>query len=272
MVNNDVGQEWDAGRYHRVANAHVDWGRVVLDRLPLRGDETVIDAGCGTGRLTELLLERLPAGRVLAIDRSANMLARAEAHLRPRFGDRVRFLRADLQSLELDLDLDAAVDAVFSTATFHWLPDHPRLFAGLFRVLRPGGRLVAQCGGGPNIARLRERLRPLMRREPFAPSFAGWDGPWTFADAAETAERLRTAGFQDVATEVIPALTTLPDVARYREFVATVVLGAHLDRLPNDAMRSRFVDALVEPASDDEPPFSLDYWRLNLEGRRPASA
>ncbi|MDP8907552.1 MAG: methyltransferase domain-containing protein [Chloroflexota bacterium] len=263
----DAGREWDAASYHRVADPHVDWGRAVLDRLPLRGDETVIDAGCGTGRLTELLLERLPDGRVLAIDRSANMLAQAEAHLRPRFGDRVTYLQADLGLL----DLDGVADGVFSTATFHWLPDHPRLFTSLFRALRPGGRLVAQCGGGPNIARLRERLAPLMASEPFAPYFAGWPGPWTFADAAETADRLHAAGFVDVATDVIPAPTTLPDEARYREFLATVVLGTHLDRLPDDASRERFLDPLVAAAVADDPPFTLDYWRLNLQGRRPPS-
>ncbi len=263
----EAGREWNAASYHRVADPHVAWGRAVLDRLPLRGDETVIDAGCGTGRLTELLLERLPAGRVLAIDRSVNMLVQAEAHLRPRFGDRATFLQADLGLL----DLDGVADAVFSTATFHWLPDHPRLFAALFRALRPGGRLVAQCGGGPNIARLRERLAPLMASEPFAPYFAGWSGPWTFAGATETADRLRAAGFVDVATDVIPAPTTLPDEARYREFLATVVLGTHRDRLPDDASRERFLEPLVAAAAADHPPFTLDYWRLNLHGRCPSS-
>jgi trans-aconitate 2-methyltransferase len=239
----------------------------VLDRLPLRGDETAIDAGCGTGRLTELLLERLPAGGVLAIDRSANMLAQAEAHLRPRFGDRVRFLQADLGAL----DLAETADAVFSTATFHWLPDHGNLFASLYRALRPGGRLVAQCGGGPNIARLRTRMAPLMEREDFAPFFAGWPGPWTFASAAETADRLHAAGFVDVAADVIPTPTTLPDAARYCEFLTTVVLGTHLDRLPDQAHREHFLSPLVEAAAADDPPYTLDYWRLNLQGRRPST-
>jgi trans-aconitate methyltransferase len=240
----------------------------VLDRLPLRGDETAIDAGCGTGRLTELLLERLPEGEVLAIDRSANMLAQAEAYLRPRLGDRVRFLQADLAAPTLDGAADGTADAVFSTATFHWLPDHDRLFAALFRALRPGGHLVAQCGGGPNIARLRARLSPLMASEQFTPFFAGWPGPWNFAGAEETADRLRAAGFVDVVTDVIPAPTTLPDEARYREFLATVVLGSHLARLPDDARRERFLDPLVDAAAADDPPFTLDYWRLNLQGRK----
>ncbi len=143
-----MSRDWDAATYHRISEPQVTWGRRVLDRLPLRGDETVLDAGCGTGRLTAELLERLPRGRVLALDNSPAMLAAAREYLAPRFGDRVSFVLADLQELA-DRPLPEPVDAIFSTAAFHWVLDHPRLFRGLYRALRPGGRLVAQCGGGP---------------------------------------------------------------------------------------------------------------------------
>jgi len=253
--------EWDASVYHRVSDPHVEWGRRVLARLPLRGDETVLDAGCGSGRLTAFLLERLPRGRVLAVDASENMLREAAARLAPRFGDRVSFLRADLQTLALPVP----VDALFSTATFHWIPDHPRLFRGLFAALVPGGRLVAQCGGGPNLAGLLARVADLMA----APAFAGWGGPWEFASAETTADRLRAAGFADVETGLEPEPTVLPGAASYREFLATVVLRAHLARLPDAPTRDAFLAPLVEQAAGDDPPFALDYWRLNLQARRP---
>lgn len=258
-------REWDAATYHRVADPHVVWGDRVLDRLPLRGNESVLDAGCGTGRITAALLERLPAGRVLAVDASANMLRAAAEHLTPRFGDRVGFLRADLQTLRVE----EPVDAVFSTATFHWIADHPLLFRHLFAALVPGGRLVAQCGGGPNLERLRARAATLMTSPPFAPHFAGWDGPWTFADAATTADRLREAGFVAVETGVEAAPTTMADAATYRAFLAAVVFGSHLERLPDPSARDAFVDALTAQAAADDPPFALDYWRLNLSARRP---
>ena len=108
-------REWDAATYHRVSAPQLDWGRRVLARLPLRGDETVVDAGCGSGRLTAQLLERLPRGRVIAVDASADMLRIGAEHLVPHFGDRVSFVQADLQTLTLP----APADAVFSTATFH---------------------------------------------------------------------------------------------------------------------------------------------------------
>lgn len=260
--------EWDAQTYHRVSDPHVVWGGPVLDRLPLRGDETVMDAGCGTGRVTAQLLERVPAGHVIAVDRSAAMLEEAEAFLRPRFGERVSFIQADL--VDLDRMLTAPVDRIFSTATFHWIADHDALFAALFASLVPGGWLVAQCGGGPNIARFREHVATVAAREPFAPHLAGWPGPWHFASAEATAERLAKAGFREIETVVIAAPVTQPDRAAYAEFIRSVVLGEHLARLPTEDLKGEFVDALTDLAAQDDPPFTLDYWRLNIRAQRPA--
>jgi trans-aconitate methyltransferase len=260
-------KEWDAPTYHRVSTPLVELGQRVLARLPLRGDETVIDAGCGSGRLTADLLERLPRGRVIAVDASANMLRAAADYLVPRFGDRVSFVEADLQTLTLP----APVDAIFSAATFHWVPDHPRLFRHLFAALRPGGRLVAQCGGGPNIAGLRARVAALAARPPYAASFAGWSEPWEFADAETTAARLGDAGFAAVETWLEPAPIRQENAAAYHEYLTAVVLRDHLSVLPDDARRRAFIGELTDQAAADDPPFTLDYWRLNLAGQRPVA-
>ncbi len=265
-------REWNAASYHRVANPHVDWGRAVLDRLPLRGDETVLDAGCGTGRLTELVLEQLPRGKVIALDQSANMLDQARASLEPRFGDRVVYLHRDLLALDREPKLDRAVDVVFSTATFHWVRDHAALFRALLRVLKPGGRLVAQCGGGPNIAAIVERATAILRSDRYAPFVGDWPGPWEFADPATTADRLRAAGFVDVETGLVHAPVTMPDAGAYREFLTTVVLGTHLERIHDETLRREFIASLVDAGTGDTPPFVLDYWRLNLQARRPTAA
>ena len=257
--------EWDADTYHRIANPQFAWGQKVLDRLALRGDETAIDAGCGSGRLTALLVERLPRGRVIAVDRSENMLQVARAYLESRYGDRVSFLPSALEALPLD----AVADLIFSTATFHWIPDHPALFRSLYRALKPGGRLVAQCGGGPNLAHLLSRAATLMATAPYDRFFAGWIGLWEFADADTTAERLRTAGLVDVQTSLEPAPTVLPGADDYRAFLRAVILRLHLERLPEETLRATFLDTLTAQAAHDDPPYALDYWRLNLRGARP---
>ena len=257
--------EWDAPIYHRVSAPQVTWGSRVLERLPLSGSETVIDAGCGTGRLTADLLERLPQGRVIAVDRSANMLAEAAAYLTPRFGSRVSFLQRDIQYLQLS----EKADAIFSTATFHWVLDHRQLFRTLFDCLKPGGRLVAQCGGGPNIARLRQRAEALLASEKYREQAAGWANPWEFATPEETALRLSESGFVDIETSLEPAPTSFPNSSRYHEFVESVVLRAHLDALPDAATRDAFMADITAMAAMDDPPFTLDYWRLNLAASRP---
>lgn len=258
-------REWNADTYHRVSDPQFAWGLSVLERLPLRGDELVIDAGCGTGRLTEKLAERVPRGRVLAIDLSANMLATAAGFLRPRFGRRVSFAHADAAALPVA----GSADAIFSTATFHWVTDHPRLFGSLHCALRPGGRLTAQCGGGPNIQRLHERCAMLGQTSDFASFFEGWHGPWEFAGAELTAARLRDAGFVDVVTSVEPAPVAFPDASAFREFVTNVVCRHHLGQLPSSELQDRYMSRLTALAAGDDPPYELDYWRLNLDAAKP---
>ena len=258
-------REWAAETYHRVSDPMLALALPVLARLPLRGDEMVLDVGCGTGRVTELLLERLPTGRVLCVDMSSRMLDMARRHLSGRFERQVAFAVGDAAALPVS----AAADVIFSTATFHWVLDHPALFRSLFAALRPGGRLVAQCGGGPNIKRLHGRCDALMQTALFAPYFAAWREPWEFADAATTTRRLLDAGFVEVRANVESTPVLQPDGAAYDEFVTNVICRPHLAYLPPGALRVAFVERLTEQAASDRPPYELDYWRLNLEGRKP---
>lgn len=258
-------REWNASEYHRLSGPQVSWGKKVLGRLHLRGDERLLDAGCGTGRLTAELLQVLPQGRVVALDISQNMVRSACEYLKPQFGERVTAVAADLQ----DLPFDNVLDGIVSTAAFHWVPDHDKLFRGLYRALRPGGWLQAQCGGAANIARLRERMAVLAALPEYSPYLATFPSPWVFQDGLGAADTLRRAGFVDVQTSVEPALTVLDDRQHYCEFVKTVILRVHLDRLPDAGLREQYVSQLADQAAEDDPPFLLDYWRLNLSGRKP---
>jgi len=258
-------REWNATDYHRISGPQVSWGKKVVARVRLRGDETLMDAGCGTGRLTAELLQNLPRGRVVGVDLSVNMLAAARAYLASDFGSRFLLVAADLQALPFE----RVFDGIFSTAAFHWVLDHDRLFRSLFRALRPGAWLHAQCGGGPNLARLRKRTDELAATAKYAPCFAGFREPWTFNDAETAAAILSRAGFTAVQTSLEPAPTALEDLPKYSEFVRTVILRQHLERIPDAELRTEFVAALADQAATDDPPFSLDYWRLNLNANIP---
>jgi trans-aconitate 2-methyltransferase len=246
-------RDWDATTYDRVADPMTRWGTNVLARLPLLGDETVLDAGCGSGRVTERLAERLPAGQVIALDGSAAMLAAARERL-ARFGRRVEYVEADL---ERRLPVRAAsVDAVLSTATFHWIAGHDPLFRNLAAVLRPGGRLVAQCGGKGNIASVLAAIAATGER---------WPGPWTLATPEETSGRLDRAGFTDIQTWRNDEPTPIERGEPLRDYLRTVILGAHLERLKPDH-RDAFVDAVAANLPDGV----IDYVRLNIVATRRA--
>jgi len=247
---NSSAREWDAETYDQVSDPQFSWGMEVLERLELRGDEAAIDAGCGSGRVTAELLERLPDGSVLAVDGSEAMVAKA----RERLGDRASYLVADLAELELE----APVDLVFSTATFHWVLDHDRLFARLRAALRPGGRLVAQCGGEGNVARHAQAIATVAARPEFASHFSAATGMWNFAGAEQTEARLRAAGFADARCWLEPKPVQPPDPLA---FTSTVTLGPLLAQLPEE-LRRPFAEAIL---AESEQPLVLDYVRLNIE-------
>jgi trans-aconitate 2-methyltransferase len=244
-----TSRDWDAATYHRVSDPQFAWALEQLERLPLTGDEVVLDAGCGSGRVTAELVARVPHGRVYGVDAAPSMAEHAQAAL----GDRAVILCQDL----VELALPEPVDAIFSNATFHWISDHSALFGALRRAMNPGGRLVAQCGGKGNINAFRTLADEVALEEPFAPYFAAWQGPWNYADAPETAERLEAAGFTEVNTWLEPKSVAPADA---RAFVQTVCLVRHLDLLP-ERERGPFIDRVLARAGE---PLVLEYVRLNM--------
>lgn len=242
-------REWDGSSYDRISATMEALGLEVLDRLELSGDETVLDAGCGSGRITQALIERLPRGRVIAVDESASMIEAA----RTRLGPDVELRVVDL----LELELEEPVDAILSTATFHWIADHDRLFQRLHAALRPGGTLLAQCGGEGNIDVLRGRANAVLARAPYAEHFHDWQPPWHYAAPEQTRQRLLAAGFREAECWLQPA-PRQPE--QPREFLSTIVLGPHVQQLP-EALRDRFLDELLAQLGE---PVTVDYVRLNI--------
>jgi trans-aconitate 2-methyltransferase len=225
------------------------WGASVVDRLPLEGNERVLDAGCGTGRVTAVLAERLPNGRVIALDGSRSMIEQARDRL-ATFGDRIEYVVADLGS---PLPIHRPIDAILSTATFHWVPDHDALFRNLAAVLRPRGRLVAQCGGVGNIASIQAVLATIGD---------GWLGDVHFETPEATARRLEAAGFVDVDCWLSDEPTTFEPGEPFETYLRTVVLGSHVARLP-ESERAAFVKEVARRLAEPR----IDYVRLNIRAR-----
>lgn len=245
-------RDWDAAAYDKVSEPQLAWALEQLERLELSGNEVVLDAGCGSGRVTAELVQRLPRGRVYAVDAAPSMVQ----HARTALGDRATVLCQDL----VELELPEPVDAIFSNATFHWVHDHDALFRALRRNIKLAGRLVAQCGGRGNIDAFRTAADSVAGEKPFEHYFVGWRRPWNYASAQETTDRLQRAGFSDVSCWLQPKPTSL---AQPRTFVETVCLVRHLDPLP-EGLRGPFVDRVLARVGE---PLVLGYVRLNMTAR-----
>jgi trans-aconitate 2-methyltransferase len=217
---------WDATTYEKVADPQAEWAREIVARSGIKHGDVVLDAGCGGGRVTQQLLELTPD--VIAVDADPAMVAKARATL----PDTVPVIQQSL----LDLELDRRVDVVFSCAVFHWITDHERLFERLHHVLKPGGRLVAQCGGHGNI----QNVLDIVGERP---------GRWLYATPEDTEARLRAAGFAEARAWLQPKPTTVPDMTT---FIATVIL--HED--PDARANAERVAAQID---------HIDYVRLNME-------
>jgi trans-aconitate 2-methyltransferase len=246
-------RDWDAASYDRVSNPQVEMAAAVLERLPLRGGETVLDAGCGSGRVTRMLLDRLPDGHVVAVDSAASMVEHARAAL----GERATVLCQNLT----ELTLDEPVDAAFSNAVFHWIADHERLFERLHAALKPGGRLVAQCGGRGNIDAFRRLADEVAAEAPYAEHMSGFAGPWNYASPEDTEARLAAAGFDEIRCWLQPWPIEPGDPL---EYVTTVCLGNHLEALPEE-LRAPYAAEVVRRSGE---PLTLEYVRLNMDAQR----
>lgn len=254
MTDKDRHREWDAGAYATLNAPMTARGNDAVGRLELRGDETVLDAGCGTGAVTATLLERLPRGRVVALDGSARMLDAARA----RFAGnaRVSFVQADLEApLAVLPGVPAPVDAIVSTSTFHWVRDHGALFRSLAGGLRPRGQLVVDCGGAGNIAAVLDALAELGHRE----------HPWTYAGVEETERRLRAAGFGALDVRLVPRVSRLAP-GELEAFLTSVVLRTFVAELGEEAGAQ-----LVRDVAARLPDGELRWVRLEIAARLSAA-
>lgn len=237
--------EWDAATYDRVAAPMTERGTEMVERLPLAGGEHVIDLGCGTGRVTERLRERLPRGAVTALDSSRAMLDQAHARLGD---DRVRYVQADLRG---PLPVPPA-DALVSTSTLHWVPDHAGLFRRLAAALRPGGLAALDFGGHGNVDEVVRVLAVL--EEPH---------PWTFDTLDATRGHLEAAGFEVLELGARERPHELEDREALERFLRTVVLAGHVASRPADEG-----ERLVRQVADGIGEPRLRYVRTEVLARR----
>lgn len=249
--------DWDAGQYDKVSSVQLAWGKNVLAKRAWKGSETVLDAGCGSGNLAEIIAARIPRGRLYAVDKDPGMVRYAREKLVGLHN--VQVIQADLA----DVKLPEKVDVVFSNAVLHWVQDHAKAFANFCSLLNKGGEFLAQCGGQGNVAKAIALLDGISAGEPFAQYFGQWQRPWHFAGPQETEKLLHDAGFRKVAAHLSIEPATFAGREQFSSFVRTAVIWPYLARLPA-ALQEQFLEAYLAECERLPQKWVLDYVRLNI--------
>ncbi len=256
-------ENWDGRDYERHSSHQRTWGSGLIDALDLRGDERILDLGCGDGSLTRKLAERIPLGRVLGVDAAEEMLEAARAKCLPNMAVE----RLDIK----DLAYDAEFDAVFSNAALHWVHDHAALLGHIHRALKPGGLLRVQLGGEGNCPNLLACLRRQMAARPFGEALAGFRWPWYFPSVAEYERLLRASPFVEWRAWIEQQDQRFPHADAIVGWIHNPCLIPFVQALPAP-LRKPFRDGVVEtmlhltlqPGGTHLEPFR----RLNVSARR----
>lgn len=246
-------QTWDPQAYERNGAFVHGLAGGVLEWLNARFGEIILDLGCGDGQLTQRVAAT--GAQVLGVDASAEMIAAA----------RERGIEAELANAESLPFRDAAFDAVFSNAALHWVRNQDAMLAQVHRVLKPGGRFVAEMGGHGNVAAIRVALMAVLDRHGFGDREEGVN----YYPTAETySQRLKRHGFTVERIELIPRPTKLAE-GGMKGWLRTFRRGV-LDGLPpatQDAVVEETEELLARALRDEEGNWIADYVRLRFVAR-----
>jgi trans-aconitate methyltransferase len=231
---------WNAEDYAQHSSAQQGWARELIPKLNLQGHESVLDIGCGTGRVTAEIASHLPDGDVLGVDNSAEMLVLAREEFPWSKYPNLSFQELDAR----ELAFEAEFDIIFSNAALHWLQDHRPVLTGISRGLKLGGRILLQMAGQGNAASLRTVLDELIHTEEWQQYFADFSFPYGFYGPELYTMWLREAGMHPLRVELIPKEMSYPDRAGLEGWLRTTWLP-YTERVPAD-LRDAFIAELVD--------------------------
>lgn len=264
--------KWDAKNYHKVSSIQENWAIELLSKRKWKGNEVLVDAGCGSGRVTKIIANILKEGRIYAIDLDKNMIENAKINLKDQ--ENIIFINSDLSTVELP----EPVDIIFSNAVIHWIKDHYKLFCNFWKLLKQSGEILIQCGGKGNLGTIKPILDLTRESSEFTGYFLDWEDPWNFASAEETSSIMERAGFKKIETGLTKKIAEFSSFEEYRLFMKIVVMKPYLSYLPSDN-NNRITDAFMDrflrhqKMSNKGLPevindYSIDYTRLNIRATK----
>jgi trans-aconitate 2-methyltransferase len=262
MSNNN--HSWDAQTYDKVSsNVQLEWGRKLLEKRSWVGNEIVMDAGAGSGNLTKILADKVPNGKIYAVDADSNMIQQAKYNLSGY--KNVQVIHASME----DVNLPTELDVIFSNAALHWVLDQEGIFSHFWRLLKPnGGELLLDYGGHGNLDRMISIIFKLKQSDQFREHFVNWKKSWYFPKPDETEKQLHKLKFGDIQVSLLTQTTIFPDRQSFATFVKTVIMKPILGYVPNDKKREEFLHALLNEFERSGWGWSLDFVRLSVSARK----
>jgi trans-aconitate 2-methyltransferase len=299
--------KWNAADYAANSSVQQSWARELMARLDLRGDELILDVGCGDGKVTAEIARAVPRGSVTGMDASAEMIGFAKKTFPPKKFPNLKFQIRDAREIGAlifspspPLEERAGVrrqivlkpepltpalsphgrgegeknlpfDIIFSNAALHWVDDHQAILRGMAAVLKPGGRLIVSCGGRGNAQDVFLALRPEMRLKRWRGFFRRMPKPYFFYAPADYRKWLPKSGFRIKRLKLAPKDATYAGEEGFAAWLRTTWLP-YVQRVP-EVLREEFITAVTARYVARHPPDAenkvhVRMVRLEIEAQR----
>lgn len=260
---NNNHQSWDAQTYDKVSsNVQFEWGQKLLEKRRWIGNEIVMDAGAGSGNLTKILADKVPNGKIYAVDADSNMIQQAKSNLSGYKNVQV------IQSSMDKVNLPTEVDVIFSNAALHWVPDQEGVFLHFWRLLKPNGDLLVDYGGHGNLERPLSVIFKLMHSDQFKEYFVNWKKTWYFPKPDETEKLLHKLRFRDIQVNLSSQTIPFSDGQSFATFVRTVIMKPFMGYLPDVKRQEEFLNLFLNEFERSGWTWSLEFSRLNISARK----
>jgi len=259
--------QWNASDYANHSNAQQKWAKELISRLNLRGNESLLDIGCGDGKVTAEIATYLKAGIVVGIDSSEEMISLANEKFPSDVYPNLSFLNQDARKLSFYQKFDV----VFSNAVLHWVLDHRPVLKGIYRILKPSGRVVAQMGGKGNASQVVEVVNEIINKVEWKKYFENFSFPYGFYAPEEYEPWLQEAGFVIVSLELKPKDMIHENEEKFKGWFRTTWLP-YLHRIPKEA-REKFINVVTDKylqinSPDQEGEIHTGMQRLEFVARK----
>jgi trans-aconitate methyltransferase len=232
--------QWDASDYADHSTVQQKWAKELLGKLNLTGNESLLDIGCGDGKVTAEIASYLKDGNVVGIDNSEEMISLAKNKFPSITYPNLSFIKQDARSLSFCQEFDV----VFSNAVLHWVLDHRPVLKGIYQALKPNGWVVVQMGGKGNASQVVEVVNEIMEKDAWKGHFEYFSFPYGFYSPEEYEPWLIEAGFGIVSLELKPKNMVHENKDKFKGWFRTTWLP-YLHRIPLK-LQENFIDIVTD--------------------------